>query len=388
MATEEEIKKTKKALVKALDAGKTSTILELIAQLSKVKASAELLKVCQAVRIQPSSSTFPNYAPLSDHTPTVKPPPYPSHPYLTHQKTEIGKTLGKLRAHPDTTVSQKAKEVVKKWKDEVQELSGPAKSEGSTGNSSSKSENSKPETSKPSSTNNLSTPESPQQTKPVPAPVRRNSSSDKIKVTVPDRRADIKAGPPSARSVVSSPSTPPETPKDRSVQKDEIRIKTTGMQQRDRTIELLYSAVGLGSFVDADLLLQRATKIEEIIFENFAAVNEGYKNKVRSLIANLKAKGNPGLRESVVSGELSVKRLCAMSKDEMMSEEAKTRDRKLEEEALFRARGAGAAQAETDMFLCGRCKGRKCTYFQMQTRSADEPMTTFVTCTICDNHWK
>jgi transcription elongation factor S-II len=42
----------------------------------------------------------------------------------------------------------------------------------------------------------------------------------------------------------------------------------------------------------------------------------------------------------------------------------------------------------TDMFKCGKCKERNCTYFQMQTRSADEPMTTFVTCLNCNNRWK
>ena len=40
------------------------------------------------------------------------------------------------------------------------------------------------------------------------------------------------------------------------------------------------------------------------------------------------------------------------------------------------------------MFKCGKCKSRKTTYYQMQTRSADEPMTTFVTCTNCNNRWK
>ena len=30
----------------------------------------------------------------------------------------------------------------------------------------------------------------------------------------------------------------------------------------------------------------------------------------------------------------------------------------------------------------------KCTYYQLQTRSADEPMTTFVTCINCGNRWK
>jgi transcription elongation factor S-II len=42
----------------------------------------------------------------------------------------------------------------------------------------------------------------------------------------------------------------------------------------------------------------------------------------------------------------------------------------------------------TDIFKCGKCKQRKTTYYQMQTRSADEPMTTFVTCLVCENRWK
>jgi len=40
------------------------------------------------------------------------------------------------------------------------------------------------------------------------------------------------------------------------------------------------------------------------------------------------------------------------------------------------------------VFKCGKCKSKKTTYYQMQTRSADEPMTTFVTCTNCLNRWK
>ncbi len=38
---------------------------------------------------------------------------------------------------------------------------------------------------------------------------------------------------------------------------------------------------------------------------------------------------------------------------------------------------------------CSSCKKKtKCDYYQMQTRSADEPMTTFVTCLECDRRWK
>jgi DNA-directed RNA polymerase subunit M/transcription elongation factor TFIIS len=41
------------------------------------------------------------------------------------------------------------------------------------------------------------------------------------------------------------------------------------------------------------------------------------------------------------------------------------------------------------MMRCSRCKkDSKCEYYQLQTRSADEPMTTFVTCLECDRRWK
>jgi len=44
--------------------------------------------------------------------------------------------------------------------------------------------------------------------------------------------------------------------------------------------------------------------------------------------------------------------------------------------------------ASTAMFTCSRCKSKNCTYYEMQTRSADEPATIFVTCLNCDKHWR
>jgi len=43
---------------------------------------------------------------------------------------------------------------------------------------------------------------------------------------------------------------------------------------------------------------------------------------------------------------------------------------------------------KTEMLKCGKCKKKDCTYNQLQTRSADEPMTTFVLCNACGNRWK
>jgi DNA-directed RNA polymerase subunit M/transcription elongation factor TFIIS len=40
------------------------------------------------------------------------------------------------------------------------------------------------------------------------------------------------------------------------------------------------------------------------------------------------------------------------------------------------------------LFECGKCGSKKTTYYSLQTRSADEPMTNFITCTKCKNRWK
>jgi len=45
-------------------------------------------------------------------------------------------------------------------------------------------------------------------------------------------------------------------------------------------------------------------------------------------------------------------------------------------------------EASTDTFTCYKCKTKRCNFYQLQTRSADEPMTTFVTCINCGFRWK
>ena len=40
------------------------------------------------------------------------------------------------------------------------------------------------------------------------------------------------------------------------------------------------------------------------------------------------------------------------------------------------------------IFKCRKCNTNKTTYYQLQTRSADEPMTTYVSCMVCNTRWK
>ena len=73
---------------------------------------------------------------------------------------------------------------------------------------------------------------------------------------------------------------------------------------------------------------------------------------------------------------------------DLASKHMKERNARIVEEMTRNAMGPSANVESTDQFQCGKCKQRKCTYYQMQTRSADEPMTTFVTCIVCNNRWK
>lgn len=45
-------------------------------------------------------------------------------------------------------------------------------------------------------------------------------------------------------------------------------------------------------------------------------------------------------------------------------------------------------RSTTDMFICRKCKKRECSYYELQLRSADEPMTKFIKCCNCGFEWR
>ncbi|KAE9608776.1 hypothetical protein Lal_00020070 [Lupinus albus] len=128
--------------------------------------------------------------------------------------------------------------------------------------------------------------------------------------------------------------------------------------------------------------------VESLLFEKWGPSNGAQKVKYRSLMFNLKDQNNPDFRRKVLLGVIEPERLINMSTSEMASERRKQEIQKLEEKALFECERGAQPKATTDQFKCGRCGQRKTTYYQMQTRSADEPMTTYVTCVVCNNRWK
>ena len=109
-----------------------------------------------------------------------------------------------------------------------------------------------------------------------------------------------------------------------------------------------------------------------------------YTDQLRSVYFNLQ--NQDSLREQVEKGEIKPHKIAFMTHQEMAPEkwedliQAKIKRDKTKYETNM--------EAATDTFKCRKCHTNKCTYYQLQTRSADEPMTTFVTCLECGNRWK
>ena len=108
-----------------------------------------------------------------------------------------------------------------------------------------------------------------------------------------------------------------------------------------------------------------------------------YKHKVISIIKNLNDE-NTNLLYRLTKGYIKSKDVAYMSPDELHPRGvyAQTIKNRLKKDIrVEKAKFCG-------LFRCGRCKSKNTSYYQMQTRCADEPMTTFVTCHNCDKRWK
>jgi len=131
-----------------------------------------------------------------------------------------------------------------------------------------------------------------------------------------------------------------------------------------------------------------AELIEDTLYQKFKQTNPKYKNQIRSRVFNLKDKKNPELRENVLCGVIAPEKFAVMTSEEMASDEVKNQRKAFVEEGIKASHLAVKEGTKTDFFKCGKCKKNNCTYNQLQTRSADEPMTTFVMCNECGNRWK
>ncbi|XP_070961732.1 transcription elongation factor A protein 3-like isoform X8 [Oncorhynchus clarkii lewisi] len=212
-----------------------------------------------------------------------------------------------------------------------------------------------------------------------PGPLQRKSSTDSI-----ERR-----GKPEMPKIPTTP-TSPMSPSFSSAGVPLSPCLATGETIRDKCIEMLAAALRtddnfkeFGTNCDS-----MAAEIEDHIYTEMGSTDMKYKNRVRSRISNLKDPKNPGLRRNVLAGGIELRRFAIMSAEEMASDELKQLRNNLTKEAIREHQLSKTSGTISDLFQCSKCGKKNCTYNQMQTRSADEPMTTFVLCNECGNRWK
>ena len=108
-----------------------------------------------------------------------------------------------------------------------------------------------------------------------------------------------------------------------------------------------------------------------------------YVDKFKMIYFNLK---NPELLQKILDKKIKTSDLAFKSHQELYPEKW---DKLIEEKKQrLENKYFPKIEASTDNFICRKCKSNKCTYYQLQTRSADEPMTTFVSCLVCHNTFK
>jgi DNA-directed RNA polymerase subunit M/transcription elongation factor TFIIS len=116
-----------------------------------------------------------------------------------------------------------------------------------------------------------------------------------------------------------------------------------------------------------------------------------YRNKAISLFENLRGsdsyvQNRENWLEKLKNNEISPRSLVTLTAIELCpSRWNDVVNKVIESEKNLYSKSESASI----IMWCSGCKKKtKCDYYQLQTRSADEPMTTFVTCLECDRQWK
>ena len=108
-----------------------------------------------------------------------------------------------------------------------------------------------------------------------------------------------------------------------------------------------------------------------------------YLDHLRSIYINLK---NDRLIKMVKNSEIKSQEIAFMTHQEMYPEkwEEAIKAKNIRDKNKFEQK----LEAMTDRYTCKKCKSKKCSYYQLQTRSADEGITTYITCLDCGQRMK
>tara|TARA_B100001094_G_C18190212_1_gene806641 strand:+ start:4407 stop:4904 length:498 start_codon:yes stop_codon:yes gene_type:complete len=98
--------------------------------------------------------------------------------------------------------------------------------------------------------------------------------------------------------------------------------------------------------------------------------------------------GNQNFKKQIKSKQIDLNNILKIKPWDMYPESwSKLTDEQVKEDTISFTK---TPVSNTSQFTCSKCKQNNCSYYEMQTRSSDEPMTIFVSCLTegCGHFWK
>jgi DNA-directed RNA polymerase subunit M/transcription elongation factor TFIIS len=171
--------------------------------------------------------------------------------------------------------------------------------------------------------------------------------------------------------------------------KEEI-INKYFKDHNDNNIDIRYDAfIKLASFLSLPIVQKleqsinqyslqylKNKKKQESFFVNI------YISKVNDIYYNLNPKNNNYLTLAILDNKVIIENVPYMSPQELFPKNWEYIIQKIDNNKKNKD------YMEESAYPCKRCGLKKCLSYQLQTRSADEPMTTFVDCYACGFKWK
>ncbi|EDO16168.1 hypothetical protein Kpol_1026p15 [Vanderwaltozyma polyspora DSM 70294] len=176
----------------------------------------------------------------------------------------------------------------------------------------------------------------------------------------------------------------------RNAKNDGVDTNIYNHKLRDMVIKAFYDALAKGSEHPPKSILATCKSIEEEMNKAYDCDSneKSYKERYRVIYSNIISKNHQDLKHKINNGDITAVFLANCDTKELAPEHLKQKMEEITRQNLFNAQGATIERSVTDRFTCGKCKEKKVSYYQLQTRSADEPLTTFCTCEACGNRWK
>lgn len=182
--------------------------------------------------------------------------------------------------------------------------------------------------------------------------------------------------------------------KNKEISIDSILLQGENVSKRNNTRKNLYKYLE-GNLKEKNndskkALLDKVVEIEEKLYETLKGETP-YVNRVLEIMHNLKDENNNEFRNDIIEGKITPEELCTMEATEMLNKNKQEEIEKQIKDKIDEVRtdwNEKHGQVTEGMYKCRICGGKKTIQHEQQTRSADEPMTLFITCVNCKYTWK